>query len=87
MDGHKRDDSLMSVEEISNTMGDGSQQKCNDSSEPHVGGENISNDKMPDEVMAGVVGNTTGDVSACSAKVKTNFILLLILQSHSFFNL
>ncbi|WJX16443.1 DNA-directed DNA polymerase [Trifolium repens] len=57
--GHKRHDSLTLVEEDSSMP-----QKCDDTSEPHFGRENISRDK---------IYNSMKSVPGCSAKVSDAF--------------
>lgn len=72
--GNKRHDSLPSVGGNSSLL-----QKCDDTSEPCFGGENISSNKFYEDVTPSVVGNTNACKSGCSAKVETSFILVWIL--------
>jgi hypothetical protein len=62
--GHKKYDSLTLVEESSSIP-----QKCDDTSVPHFGRENISSEKITVDMKSGVVGNTLESIPVCSAKV------------------
>jgi len=80
--GHKAHDSVTLVEESSSLP-----RKCDHTSEPHFGHENILSNKIYVDMKAGVVGNTMESVPGCSIKVAISFITSLDFGINFYFKL
>jgi len=80
--GHKKYDSVTLIEESSSIP-----QKCDDTSVPHFGRENISSEKIIVDMKPCVVGNTLESIPGCPAKVETSFITSLDFAIKSYFKL